>query len=188
MHMRTKGGLILVIAALSLAPTGASAQEASVSAIDNQFDPAQLDVEAGTTVTWTNNGESPHTVTASDGSFESGNLDPGQTFSHTFDEAGEFGYVCDYHEADGMVGSITVAQADDGGNGGGNGGGDDDDPTTPTDPAADDDETLPETGPDGLGAFVYLALVLIAAGAACLHLDRRPIAPQTGSATQSRVR
>lgn len=187
MRATTKRGLVLLTLALMLSPVTAHAQEASVSAIDNEFDPAQLDVDEGTTVTWTNNGEAPHTVTASDGSFESGNLDPGQTFSYTFDEAGEFSYVCDYHESTGMVGSVTVAAAGNGGNGGGNGNGTDDPTDEPTDTTGDDttgDDELPQTGPDGLGAFLYLAAVLIGAGAFLIWFDR----PQTGSGTQSRVR
>ena len=185
--MRTtrRRALILVTLILMLAPAGpARAQEASVSAIDNEFDPAQLDVDAGTTVTWTNNGESPHTVTASDGSFESGNLDPGQSFSYTFDQAGDFSYICDYHESDGMVGAVTVAEADDNGQRG-NGGGNDDPTDDPADTSDDtEDDTLPQTGPDGLGAFLYLAAVLIGAGVFLIRFDR----PQTGSGTQSRVR
>ena len=181
--MRTASRLALLVAgaALIVAPaTAAWAQEASVSVIDNEFDPAALEVSAGTTVTWTNNGESPHTVTASDGSFDSGNLDPGATFSHTFDQAGEFSYVCEYHEAEGMVGAVTVSADGGNGNGGngtgnggnGTGGGDEtDDPTDDGDETAPDDETLPQTGTEP-AAFVYLGLAFIAAGALCLRLER----------------
>ena len=57
-----------------------------------------LMVELGTTVTWTNNDPSmPHTVTAVDGSFDSGQLSAGQTFSFTFDKPGEFEYFCTLH-------------------------------------------------------------------------------------------
>ena len=154
--------------------TAAWGQDASVSAIDNEFDPAEIDVSAGTTVTWTNEGESPHTVTASDGSFDSGNLDPGDTFSHTFDQAGEFSYVCQYHEADGMVGAVTVTAEGGNGNGNGDGTGNGDDTEDPTDEADETDtgdETLPQTGAD-VGAFLYLALAFIGAGVLCLRLER----------------
>lgn len=175
MRMALRLVLVLAGAAALLAPaTVAWAQEASVSVIDNEFDPAQIDVSEGTTVTWTNNGESPHTVTASDGSFDSGNLDPGATFSHTFDQAGEFSYVCEYHEGDGMVGSVTVTAAGGNGNGGngtGDGGDGTDDPTDEADETAPADETLPQTGAD-VGAFLYLALAFIGAGALCLRLER----------------
>ena len=188
MATKTRATILLLTTLAFLLPASAGwAQESSVSAIDNEFEPAQVDVEAGTTVTWTNDGESPHTVTASDGSFESGNLNPGQSFSYTFDQAGDFSYVCDYHESAGMVGSVTVAEAEDDGGGNNTGDGTTDDPTDPatTDPA---DDTLPETGPNGLGAFLYVALVFIGVGSVCLWLDRQSYRPQTGSATQSRVR
>ena len=57
-----------------------------------------LMVELGTTVTWTNNDQAmPHTVTAVDGSFDSGQLSAGQAFSFTFDKPGEFEYYCTLH-------------------------------------------------------------------------------------------
>ena len=48
-------------------------------------------------MTWTNNGPSVHTVTADDGSFDSGNISVGKTFSHTFQTAGTFAYHCTIH-------------------------------------------------------------------------------------------
>ena len=69
----------------------------AVTIKDYAFTPATLTVPAGTTVTWTNNDPVPHTATASDGSFDSGNLNPGQSFSFTFATPGSFSYVCQYH-------------------------------------------------------------------------------------------
>ena len=63
-------------------------------------------VPAGTTVTWQNDDSAPHTATASDGSFDSGSLDQGQTFSHTFEAAGTFEYACAIHPT--MTGTVTV--------------------------------------------------------------------------------
>ncbi|MBO9572141.1 MAG: cupredoxin family copper-binding protein [Chitinophagaceae bacterium] len=63
-------------------------------------------VKAGTTVTWTNNDNVAHTVTADDGSFNSGNLAVGGTFSHKFSTAGTFNYHCEYHSM--MKASVTV--------------------------------------------------------------------------------
>jgi plastocyanin len=63
-------------------------------------------IGANNTVEWTNNDNMPHTVTASDGSFDSGNMNPGATFSHTFTEAGSFAYICTYHHW--MHGTVTV--------------------------------------------------------------------------------
>ncbi len=56
-----------------------------------------LTVPVGTTVTWTNDDTVIHTVTAADGSFDSGFLDPGATWSYTFDTPGEFEYLCTPH-------------------------------------------------------------------------------------------
>jgi nitrite reductase (NO-forming) len=53
-----------------------------------------LTIKVGTTVTWTNDDNQLHTVTAVDGSFDSGFLDPGATFSYTFGEVGDFEYFC----------------------------------------------------------------------------------------------
>ena len=74
-----------------------SGEEISVEIVDFAFQPATLTVPAGTTVTWTNAGSAPHTVTADDGSFDSGQLDSGATFQQTFDTAGTFSYFCAIH-------------------------------------------------------------------------------------------
>jgi plastocyanin len=67
-----------------------------------------LDVPVNTQVTWTNNDSVPHTVTADDGSFDSGTLQPGQTFSHTFTSAGKVTYHCAIHGQASMNGSVQV--------------------------------------------------------------------------------
>jgi plastocyanin len=73
----------------------AATGETAVNIVDIAFEPATLDVPAGATVVWMNTGQAPHTVT---GSFaDSGTLSPGQTFSHTFAEAGALDYVCSFH-------------------------------------------------------------------------------------------
>ena len=70
------------------------------------YAPAVSKVAAGTWVTWSNNGQDPHTVTAVDGSFDSENLDPSQGFSWFFDQPGTFKYVCTLHPW--MKGTIVV--------------------------------------------------------------------------------
>jgi plastocyanin len=66
--------------------------------IDNfAFAPATLTVHAGSTVTWTNRDEEPHTVVANDGSFHSPGMGSQATFSYTFPKAGTFDYVCSVH-------------------------------------------------------------------------------------------
>jgi len=58
------------------------------------------------TVVWTNNDNEPHTVTAVDGTFNSGNMDPGATFTYTFTDPGTYTYTCTYHPW--MHGYVTV--------------------------------------------------------------------------------
>ena len=79
---------------------------ASVSIIDFAFEPAELTVSAGSAVTWTNNGAAPHTATASDQSFDTSVLNPGDNASHTFTEPGEFAYFCAFHPS--MTGTVIV--------------------------------------------------------------------------------
>jgi plastocyanin len=95
-------------ASVSEPPGSTIVPSATVSVtIDNfAFSPATLDVAAGTTVTWTNEQDVTHTVTADDGSFDSGNIASGATFSHTFDAAGTIAYHCAIHPT--MKASITV--------------------------------------------------------------------------------
>jgi len=89
-------------------PTGAPAAAAGDKVnIDNfAFAPATLTVKAGSTVTWTNRDEEPHTVAAADGSFHSPGMGTGATFSHTFSSAGKFDYVCSIHPM--MHGTVVV--------------------------------------------------------------------------------
>ena len=81
----------------STSTPGAGAKSASVTIKDFEFTPATVTIAVGGTVTWTNNGPSTHTATADDGSFDSGNLSQGKTFSHTFQAAGTFTYHCSIH-------------------------------------------------------------------------------------------
>jgi plastocyanin len=68
------------------------------------FAPADLSVPAGTEVTWRNADDFNHTATGE--SFDSEPIEGGTTFSHTFDTAGSFPYVCTIHS--GMAGTVTV--------------------------------------------------------------------------------
>jgi plastocyanin len=61
------------------------------------FLPSRIEVAAGATVTWTNNDPLAHTVTADDGSWDSGTIDPGKTFSRTFTQPGEYAVHCTPH-------------------------------------------------------------------------------------------
>jgi len=70
------------------------------------FNSPALTVKAGTTVTWTNADDIPHTVVSKDGLFKSKVLDTGDRFSFTFVKAGQFGYYCSLHPH--MTGIVTV--------------------------------------------------------------------------------
>lgn len=65
--------------------------------IDNfSFNPAQLTVKTGTTVTWKNHDDIPHTVVSA-GKFKSKTLDTDDSYSFTFTEAGDYKYFCSLH-------------------------------------------------------------------------------------------
>src|SRR5215213_2134746 len=100
------------MAAMLISAPAASAQdEMTVSIQDFFFDPDQLTVAPGTTVTWVNEGQAPHTVTSTDGKeLDSATLQPGDTYSFTFkdDDAGEtYAYQCTIHPQ--MTASVTVS-------------------------------------------------------------------------------
>ncbi len=89
---------------------GASGQavsgEATVEIKDFTFTPAALTVTVGTKVTWKFTDSAKHNVKSDDGSFRSEDLSDGKTYSHTFDTAGEFPYICSLHQY--MTASVTV--------------------------------------------------------------------------------
>lgn len=72
-------------------------QGTAISIQNFAFNPDSVTVSVGTTVTWTNNDTVSHTVTSTDGAFDSGNIAPGDTFTFTFSTAGSFSYICSYH-------------------------------------------------------------------------------------------
>lgn len=75
--------------------------------IDNfSFSPATIKVKAGTTVTWTNRDDIPHTVVANDKSFKSRVLDTGEKFSFTATKPGTYPYFCSVHPK--MTGTLVV--------------------------------------------------------------------------------
>ena len=108
-YVPTAQAPIALLAMVIAVPRPVLGAQHAVSIVDDAFAPGSLTINVGDTVVWTNIGEHPHTVTADTGAFSSARLDPSMTFSHTFTQAGTFGYRCDFH--DGMVGSITVVGA-----------------------------------------------------------------------------
>jgi plastocyanin len=104
--MITRRALLAFVFAASA--TGlALAQDAAKVNIDNfTFEPAELTVTVGTTVTWENRDDIPHTVVEKNKVFRSKALDTGDSFSFTFREAGIYDYFCGLHPH--MVGKIIV--------------------------------------------------------------------------------
>jgi plastocyanin len=102
---------------LGLGALGAGRQRFELSAqqkpdsmevkIDNfSFGPATLTVPAGTTVSWTNRDDIPHTVVSTEGVFKSKVLDTDEKFSFTFSKAGSYPYFCSIHPK--MTGKVIV--------------------------------------------------------------------------------
>lgn len=128
---------------------------------DFEFAPSAVTVNVGDTVTWTNDGPTPHSATANDGSFDTGIMNAGASGSHTFTEAGTFAYICTPHPN--MTGTVTVqaAASDDGAT----------DDTGAAEGAAptDDGPSLPASGLD-VGGVALVGLMTLALGA---YLRRR---------------
>ncbi|GIV96982.1 MAG: hypothetical protein KatS3mg057_1639 [Herpetosiphonaceae bacterium] len=87
--------------------------EAEVIMQNIAFQPQEITVQPGMTVTWVNQDSVPHTVTAGTrenptGMFDSGNIPPDGTFQFTFEEPGTYDYFCSIHE--GMDGVVVVEQ------------------------------------------------------------------------------
>ena len=78
----------------------------SIEIMNFSFQPASITVSAGATVSWINNDTVIHTVTATNGDFNSGNLATGEIFNWTFSKNGTFQYQCLIHPS--MVGEIIV--------------------------------------------------------------------------------
>ena len=80
--------------------TGRGATATSPAAVDItafKFAPAVLTVPVGTTVTWTNHDEEPHTITSTTGAFGSAGLSHEETFTQTFTRPGSYAYFCALH-------------------------------------------------------------------------------------------
>jgi plastocyanin len=96
-------GLSGVHAALAAAAPDSST---IVMAREFMFAPTSLTVAAGSTVTWTNKDDEPHTVVSEAGLFRSAALDTNESFSFRFDKPGTYRYACSIHPR--MVGTIVV--------------------------------------------------------------------------------
>lgn len=97
--------LVALLGAGSMLAGTAYAAEVSMQAF--AFVPATLTVHKGATVVWTNHDEVPHSVTAADGTFDSGPVAPGKSFEWVASDDGAVAYHCIYHPS--MTGSIEIA-------------------------------------------------------------------------------
>jgi plastocyanin len=114
-NVRIAGAVIPVMIAMLLLFAGssrvtASDQPSAANAavkIDNfAFGPQAITVPVGTTVTWTNSDDIPHTAVSTDGVFKSKVMDTDEKFSYTFTKAGTYPYYCTIHPK--MNGQVVV--------------------------------------------------------------------------------
>jgi plastocyanin len=97
--------VVVVVLAVAATANG-GVHRAEVSVQFSAYGPSQLDVLPGTSVVWSNVSARTHTVTAYDGAFDSGHLDPGRRFAVTFGRPGSFRYHCTIHPS--ITGEIDV--------------------------------------------------------------------------------
>ena len=117
MNAMTKGSLfaaaalqVAVLAGVTVVTiTPARAADATVKIDNFTFAPQHFAVKIGTTVTWENEEDTPHTVASSTKLFRSNALDTGDRFSFTFTTPGVYQYFCSLHPH--MIGTIVVEAA-----------------------------------------------------------------------------
>ena len=115
-RLRTSWLILALALAILLAGCASAVSNAQAPAETNQvtmppsyrFDPVAIQVAAGTTVTWRNADNFTHSVRVLNGSFPLLDLKPGASGSITFEEPGEYDYICTYHSQD-MKGKVIVA-------------------------------------------------------------------------------
>lgn len=93
-----------------LAASAHAASHATVHAVaikNFTFDPANVTINAGDSIVFTNQDGAPHTATDANGAFDTGRLDKGGSATLTFAGAGAFNYFCKFHPN--MKGTITIA-------------------------------------------------------------------------------
>ena len=100
--------MLLLVAGSSRVTASDQPSTANVAVkIDNfVFGPQAITVPVGTTVTWTNSDDIPHTAVSTDGVFKSKAMDTDEKFSYTFTKAGTYSYYCSVHPK--MTGQVVV--------------------------------------------------------------------------------
>jgi LPXTG-motif cell wall-anchored protein len=155
-------------------PKAMAAASGGVTIVDFSFSPTTITVTEGDSVTWTNNGPTPHSATASDGSFDTGIFPKGQSRSHTFSEPGTYSYFCTPHPQ--MKGTVVVQAAQTSGTTGETGGGTTEGTGGADAAQADGGPALPNTGTDA-GALLVLGALMLLLGVA-VHRRSRADDPQ----------
>jgi LPXTG-motif cell wall-anchored protein len=153
-------------------PKAVAAASGSVTITDFSYAPGTITINQGDTVTWVNNGPTPHSATSSNGAFDTGIFPKGQSRSHTFNEAGTFAYICTPHPF--MKGTVVVQAAQTQSEGEEPSG--DTTESAGTDATAaqeDQGPTLPNSGADS-GALLILGALMLLLGIA---VHRRSAAP-----------
>src|ERR1700730_9553568 len=111
-HVRIAGVVMIAILMLFAGSSRLAASDQPSAAnvavkIDNfVFGPQAITVPVGTTVTWTNSDDTPHTAVSTDGVFKSKVMDTDERFSYTFTKAGTYSYYCSVHPK--MTGQVVV--------------------------------------------------------------------------------
>jgi plastocyanin len=100
------GGLLGLLAGVAVMAAPAGAEDTAVKIDNFTFAPQRVTVKAGTTITWTNNDDTPHVVASATKAFRSKALDTDDKFSFTFTTAGVYEYFCSLHPH--MIGTIVV--------------------------------------------------------------------------------
>jgi amicyanin len=103
------GGLLGLLAGVGVKAAPAAAEDTAVKIENFTFGPQRVTVKAGTTVTWTNDDDIPHTVASSTKAFKSKVLDSDDKFSFTFTTPGIYEYFCTLHPH--MTGTLVVEAA-----------------------------------------------------------------------------
>jgi len=90
------------------APSGDAVRSAKVEIVDFAYSPDPVTIEAGGKVIWQNMDSAPHTATADDGSFDTGDLEEGKLKSESFKDPGTYPYFCEIHPD--MKGTVEVVE------------------------------------------------------------------------------
>lgn len=97
---------VIVMLCLAMLSSPAIAADITIDISKFAFTPKEITIKPGTTVVWTNQDQTPHTISAKDGSFLSTGMDTGDTYTHTFTREGDVAYFCTVHPF--MTGIVHV--------------------------------------------------------------------------------